>query len=120
MRIFAGNGLMGYAFEISNKSSNPMRVDVSRLSLGNENAVREKPILLHSEKETLEACGLFSKPECKTRIFVVARGDTSMGNVGLGLRQKVSMGHASGLSDSKPPFVRSDFAQGAELGAGVP
>jgi hypothetical protein len=109
VRIFAGNGLSGYAFELRNKSSEVLNIDVSRLSIGNENASAEKAILLHSEKEKLEPCGLISKPECKTRIFVVARGDVSNG--GFGLRKRVS---ANGEL-SKAPFVRTN----EDLGGGA-
>jgi hypothetical protein len=109
VRIFAGNGLTGYAFEIRNRSSDLLSLDVSRLSLGSGDSTGEKAILLHAEKEKLEPCGLISKPECKTRIFVVARGDM---NGGFGLRQKASIDG----SGSKAPFVRND----AELGGGAP
>ena len=112
VRIFAGNGLTGYTFEIRNKSTEAMGVDVSRLSLGNENSSGEKAILLHAEKEKLESCGLISKPECKARIFVVARGDSNMSMGGFGLRQKASVDGGG----SKAPFIRSD----AELGGGAP
>ena len=112
VRIFAGNGLTGYAFEVRNKSSELMSVDVSRLSLGNDNSSGEKAILLHAEKEKLEPCGLISKPECKTRIFVVARGDSNLSPSGFGLQRKTSPDG----SGSKAPFVRSD----ANLGGGAP
>lgn len=103
VRLFAGQGLTGYVIELRNESSKPLDLDVSRLDLGNEKSTSEKPILLHAEKEKIESCGLFSRPECKARILVVARGDgpwNLKGTSAFGLRVQTSLG------DPNAPFVR--------------
>lgn len=118
VRIFAGNGLTGYTFELRNKSSVALTVDVSQITLnpgaGNSNSpATEKAILLHSEKEKIEACGLISSPECKTRVFVVSRGE---GLGGFGLHQKPVQG--GGL---KAPFVKETPPENeSQLGGGAP
>ena len=75
VRVFASQGLAGYAFEIRNTSDAPLKLNVSGFSLGeNQN---NTAVLIHSEKELLESCGLFSTPACKTRLLLVTRGEIS-------------------------------------------
>jgi hypothetical protein len=70
-RLFASQGLVGYAFELRNKSGAPLTVDVSTLSLG----APSRAVLMHVDKPTLDSCGFVSTPACKTRLLIVARGD---------------------------------------------
>ena len=70
-RIFASQGLVGYAFELRNKSSTPVTIDIPALSLG----APGRAVLIHVDKQTLESCGFVSTPGCKTRLLIVARGD---------------------------------------------
>ena len=70
-RIFASQGLVGYAFELRNKSSTPLTIDIPALSLG----APGRAVLIHVDKQTLESCGFVSTPGCKTRLLIVARGD---------------------------------------------
>ena len=106
VRLFAGNGLTGYAFEIRNNSSEHLNVDVSRLSLANGNAAGDKDVLLHAEREKIEPCKLISQPECKTRVFIVTRDQSSFSSGGFGLRQKTAAESNSTVPSA--PFVRSD------------
>ena len=118
VRIFAGNGLTGYTFELRNKSSNVLTVDVSQMTLlasreSSNSSATEKAILLHAEKEKIEACGLTSSPECKTRVFVVSRGE---GLGGFGLHQKPLQ---EGIS--KAPFVKATSPDNeSQPGGGAP
>jgi len=72
-RVFAAQGLVGYAFELRNKSSSPLSVNVPALSLGSPN----RAVLLHVDNPVLDGCGFVSKPACRTRLLIVARGEVS-------------------------------------------
>ncbi len=93
-RVFASQGLVGYAFELRNKSGAPVSVDVSALSLG----APSRAVLLHVDKPTLESCGFVSNPSCKTRLLIVARGDVQESRT-LSVR-----------TPSEMPFVRAPQA----------
>jgi len=101
-RIFAGNGLTGYVFEVRNKSSSVMQMDASQLGFGNALSSGNRVALVHVEKNSIEPCGLFSSPECKTQIFVVARSEIP------GAKKMSSIEFAS---QQKPPFVRQTSEQ---------
>ena len=101
-RIFAGNGLTGYVFEIRNKSSSVMQVDVSRIGFGTALSNGSRVALVHADKDRLEPCGLFASPECKTLLFVVARSESP------GAKKMSSIASAS---QQRPPFVHQDAEQ---------
>jgi hypothetical protein len=93
-RVFASQGLVGYAFELRNRSGAPISVDVSALSLG----APSRAVLLHVDNPTLDSCGFVSSPTCKTRLLIVARGDVQESRA-LSVR-----------TASEMPFVRSPQA----------
>jgi hypothetical protein len=101
-RIFAGNGLTGYVFELRNKSSSVMQVDVSRIGFGTALSNGSRVALVHADKDRLEHCGLFASPECKTLLFVVARSEFP------GAKKKSSIESAS---QQRQPFVHQDAEQ---------
>jgi hypothetical protein len=116
VRFFAGNGLTGYTLSLSNKSSMPLTVDVSQMTLkpsreSSNSPATENAILLHAEKENLEPCGIISSTECKTRVFVVSRGE-SFG--GFGLHQKPLQEGAS-----KAPFMKANPSENESQIGGV-
>jgi hypothetical protein len=107
IRIFAGNDLLGYTFEIRNTTRSPLSVDVRHLGLGKSQGDEEQAILVHAEAETLGVCPLFSQAGCSSRVFVVAR-DGGFGGLRLQPRQPLA-----GIP-SQAPFVPtgSDVAAG--------
>ena len=95
-RVFAAQGLVGYAFEIKNTSSAPLTVAVPTLALGAPN----RAVLIHVDNPALDACGFVSKPSCKTRLLIVARGDVDE-------PRSLSVQSASDM-----PFMRSQNEMG--------
>ena len=94
-RIFAAQELVGYSYELRNRSSEPVKISISSLSMGNPN----RAVLLQVDKDTLQPCRVFSTPECKTTLRIVSRGDVNDPS-------KLSFGSAS--SDSKVPFMKNN------------
>jgi hypothetical protein len=96
VRVFAAQGTVGYAFEIRNTSGSTLKINVGAFSLGDEQRFGNKAVLIHAENESLEPCGLFSSPECKTRLFIVARGE-------VGEPRNLSVNSVASF-----PYVRTD------------
>ena len=96
VRIYASAGVVGYAFEIKNRSGESVTLAPQALSVG----AHGRAVLSYADRESLESCRLSSKPACTARVLVVARGEVS---------------EPRGLSSnpaSSMPFMRPESAVG--------
>jgi hypothetical protein len=95
VRLFASQGAFGFVFEIENDTDQEKRVPVTTLKVGT------RTVLVYAEKDSLPPCKLFEKAACRTRVFVVTRGDS--------LAVLSSVKSDSGRSDQMP-FVKGQDA----------
>jgi hypothetical protein len=96
VRVYASAGVVGYAFEIKNRSGGGVTLAPQALSVG----AHGRAVLSYADRESLESCRLSSKPACTARVLVVARGEVS---------------ESRGLSSnpaSSMPFMRPEPAVG--------
>jgi hypothetical protein len=73
VRVFASQGSFGFVFEVENDSSDPKKLPVTKLTLGGPG----KAALVYAEKEILPRCKMFQNSDCKSRVFIVTRGEVS-------------------------------------------
>ncbi len=73
VRVYASAGVVGYAFEIKNRSGEGVTLAPQALSVG----AHGRAVLSHADRESLESCRLISKPACTARVLVVERGEVS-------------------------------------------
>lgn len=76
VRRFEGNGLTGYVFLVSNKTSSSLKIDLNALKFGRVN----QAVMANIDKETLEPCKfststLIAQNPCQALLRIVVRGE---------------------------------------------